>query len=158
MFQPLHNCYLQLINFKVNSGSRVGVQHMKLRNAAKSMLYKSLYFLLIGGIFVSCFFLLSGRFSSAFIKYTFTQCFQAKSIIHIPEMQTNILLYTKSGYFPFSIHITCLSLFAEEQSPATESRDYQFRTDIKHLKEFMQVKGLFMHKLLKIVLPYLKPC
>lgn len=79
---------------------------MKLRNAAKSMLYKSLYFLLIHSIFVPTFFLLSDRFSSAFIRCTLTQCFQAKSIIYILEMQTNILLYSKSGYFPSNIHIT----------------------------------------------------
>lgn len=79
---------------------------MKLRNAAKSMLYKSLYFLLTWGIFLSSFFLISGKFSSAFPKCTFTQCFQAKSVIYILEMQTNILLYSTSGYFLSNIHIT----------------------------------------------------
>lgn len=37
-------------------------------------------------------------------------------------MQTNILLYSKSGYFPSNIHIT-LSFFAEEQNPGTVNAD-----------------------------------
>lgn len=97
---------------------------MKLRNAAKSMLYKSLYFLLIWGIFVSSFFLLSGRFSSAFIKCTLTKCFQAKSIIYILQMQTNVLLYSRFDYFPLTSTPNVTSLFAEEQNPDTETRHY----------------------------------
>lgn len=57
------------------------------------MVYKSLYSLLIWDIFVSSFILLCGRFSSAFLKYTFTQCFQAESVVYMLEMQTNLLQF-----------------------------------------------------------------
>lgn len=60
-------------------------------------------------------------------------------------MQINILLYSTFDHFSSNIHINCCK-FAEEQKPATKTRQYLFTAAIKHLKKFMQERELQLHR------------